>query len=274
MTVRTIDLYEYFDMDRKGANGGYLTVFARSDIEELKRRVRPAMLVLPGGGYGMLSERESEPVALKFVDIGYTAFTLSYSVKTKYPVPFYECEMAMLFIRENSEKLAIDKVGAIGFSAGGHIAGLLATVKKDEMPFGNATERVLPDAVVLAYPVVTLGEYTHERSRDILTDGDPDLCARLSVENRVDRNSVPAFIWHTFEDDCVPVENSLKLAKAYREHGVPFALHIFEHGRHGLSIANDEVLDKDVRSNKAGKWFDLAADWLRARGFAVKIADA
>lgn len=133
--------------------------------------------------------------------------------------------------------------------------------------------KVKPNALILSYPVVTMGEHTHFDSRAVITGGDESLYAKLSVDKRITADSAPALIWHTYEDDCVPVENSLSLVAAYRENKVPFALHIFEYGGHGLSTADDETCDFTIEQQHlygVGKWFDLAIDWLKVRGFKIE----
>ncbi len=273
------DLYEYFGIARKGGDGGYITLYSRTTPDRLRKRTRPAMLVVPGGGYGHLSTREGEPVALEFMNAGYCAFLLGYSIHTAYPIPLIEACMAVAYIRENANKYGVDAkhVGAIGFSAGGHLTGLLATADRDnavETALGKRAKLTRPDAVVLSYPVVTLGELTHKDTRDVITGGDKALRDALSVEKRVGKNTAPAFIWHTAADELVPVDNSLMLAAAYRAAGVPCELHVFERGRHGLSLANGETGDDtadDAELCRVGAWVGLALDWLRSRGFTVDI---
>ena len=118
MIYEKIDLYDYFSVPRNGSKGGELTVYVREKYTEIKDRIRPAMLVIAGGGYNIVSERESEPVALEFLHAGFSAFSLRYSVNTPFPAPLLEAGMAMAFIRENAEKYSVDRahVGAIGFS--------------------------------------------------------------------------------------------------------------------------------------------------------------
>lgn len=279
MKESKIDLYEYFNMERCGADGGYLTPYVRISLNEIKRKIRPAMIVFPGGGYGYLSDREGEPVALQFMAAGYSSFVLDYSINTPYPVPLTEACMAIAYLRKNADKYCIDKskIAVIGFSAGGHLAGLVATVKEEEISgiLVELEKYVRPDAAVLSYPVVTMADgLTHEGSRRVISgNGSIDL-DKLSVEKRVYSGCVPAFIWHTAEDSCVPVENSLCLATAYRKAGVSFTLHIFEKGRHGLSLCNEEVNDQtsdDVALSSVGKWLELALDWLESRGFTVRV---
>lgn len=274
MITEKIDLYDYFNLERNGAAGGYLNAYARTPSKEIKPKSRPAILIFPGGGYEFLSDREGEPVALAFLNEGYSAFVLEYSVHSAYPAPLNEAFMAMAYIRENAAKYCVngEKVAAAGFSAGGHLAGLLATATQDEIGSLPVKTSVLPDAVILSYPVVTMGKYTHEGSRFVITDGGKIPYDVLSVEKRVTKAGVPAFIWHTSEDNCVPTENSLMLAEAYRSAGVPFGMVIFEKGWHGLSLCSAETDDRrecDLRISSAGKWFPLALDWLSARGFLV-----
>lgn len=278
MKCEKIDLYSYFKLNRNGATGGYLTVYLRTYITEIKHKLRPAMLVIPGGGYDVLSEREAEPVALEYLLKGYSSFVLSYSVKTAYPVPLNEACMAVLYLRENAQKLEIDReqIAAIGFSAGGHLAGMLATLKDSETKiFATKADAVRPNAVVLSYPVVTMKDnLTHCGTRDNISANGAISYKILSVEERVDKKSSPAFIWHTVEDDHVPVENSLYLASAYRKANVPFSLHLFEKGRHGLCLCNDEVFDQpDKELEHIGEWFNLSCNWLKSHGFKSKVKE-
>lgn len=276
MINEKIDLYEYFGIKDR-PSGGYLKVYA-TQIDEIKHKLRPAMLVCPGGAYRFMSEREGEPVAIKFMSIGYSCFVLEYTLCAAYPVPLIEACMAMAFIRENADKYNVDvgHVGAIGFSAGGNLVAMLANIwnaREAKEALGDRVELCRPDAVVLSYAVSTLGIKTHGDTRNVITGGDEKLADRISPEKLVGKNSAPAFIWHTAADDCVPVENSFEYAFACKRAGVPFALHIFERGWHGLSLCSEETSDMteaDIALADIGRWFDLARDWLAARGFTVK----
>lgn len=280
MESKIIDLYEYFNIPRNGAAAGYLTTYLRAPSLEIKAKLRPAVLVIPGGAYTMVSDREGEPVALSFLSEGYCAFLLKYTTHTAYPTPLIEACMAMVYIRENADKFGIDpqSVVAIGFSAGGHLTGMLATMSDEQEvrdALGAKYSFAKPDAVILSYPVITMNDdYTHGGTRRIISGDGVVPYDKLSIEKRISSDSVPAFIWHTMEDNCVPVENSLYLASAYKKAGVPFALHIFEKGFHGLSLCNEEVFDSEEKYNSFGhvdKWLGLALDWLKMRGFAVKL---
>ena len=278
MQTGRIDLYRYFNLKRKNNEGGYLNVYVPFAITEIKPKLRPVMLVIAGGAYVGVSQRESGVVAVKYAANGYCAFALDYSVSTAYPIPLLEACMAVVYIRENASLYHADvnSVAAIGFSAGGHLAAMLANIydeKEIAEVLNDRTKMAKLNAVVLSYPVITMGQFTHELSRNIITGNNSNLYAKLSMEKRVTSSSVPAFVWHTFEDDCVPVENSFLLATAYRKAGIPFALHIFEKGHHGLSLCNEETNDQtsvDVQLEYVGKWFELSVDWLNARGFQVK----
>ena len=280
MVYEKIDLYKYFGIKRKKGAAGYLTAYAMDNSPELSMaRKRPAMLVIPGGAYMIVSDREKEPVAIKFMSMGYSAFTLEYSVKTlSFPTQLIEACMAVAYIRQNAEKYAVDveHVCAVGFSAGGHLTGMLATLYDDEavkLALKEASSLTRPDAVILSYPVITsCPEYWHETTIMTISGGKKSLINKLSLEKRVNKNSAPAFIWHTKEDGAVPVQNSLFMALAYAEHGVPFELHVFERGVHGLSLANEETSSgnrNELRIKNVAVWVDLANNWLTSRGFKI-----
>ena len=283
MIFTKIDLYSEMHLPRKDAVQGFLEAYRHTQLSERGiRKRRPALLVIPGGGYGMLSEREAEPVALQFFAEGFDCFVLRYDVAPlHYPTPLLQAGMAMLWLRKNASALAIDDthIAAAGFSAGGHLAGCLAFLWRDaalQAAFGRDTNAIRPDACLLAYPVVTMGEWAHEGSRDVITDGDEVLKELLSLEKQVTKEAPPVFLWHTQEDVCVPVENSLLLAAAYRKAGVPFAMHIFEHGPHGMSLVSPETSDQteyDRFLAPVGKWLPLSLDWLKSRGFSVRPRD-
>lgn len=268
-----VDLYKYFNIERPNGANGYLNAYVQEKCTFLEGRIRPAMLVVPGGGYGAVSSREKEQVALQYLADGYNAFTLEYSVSdnVSYPYQLIEGCMAMAYIRENAEKQFTDKehVGAIGFSAGGHLVGMLATLFDQPVVKEFLKEKanlVRPDAVVLSYPVITSNEFAHRDSLFRVSGGNQETEKFLSLENRVTEKSSPAFIWSTVEDTAVPCENSFLMASAYRKAKVPFELHILEYGRHGLSLATQEVC---APVPYVAKWYGLAKEWLDARGFKI-----
>lgn len=279
MIYRVVDLYKEFSLPRPENGKGELTVYAFTKPAELPERVRPAMLVFPGGGYGYVSPREGEPVALRFMQEGYQAFVLNYTVNTAYPVPLVEAAMATAYIRMHAQEFCVDPahVAAVGFSAGGHLAGMLANLFADEpvkAALGENAPLARPDAVILSYAVLSTQEgVTHGSTAETISGGDAQLRRALSLETRVTAESVPAFVWHTAEDGGVPVANSLRYAASCLEQGVPCELHVFEKGWHGLSLANFEVTatkEQSAQIERVQAWVPLAASWLRSRGFDMK----
>lgn len=278
MIYEKIDLYEHFRLPRAGREGGTLTVYCRETYGDLAPKRRPAILVIPGGGYQMVSAREGEPVAMRFLQDGFCAAVLEYSVQTAYPVPLIEGAMAMAYLRERAESYGIvpEKVGVIGFSAGGHLAGMLSTLYAEEPVRAALGDRpVRPDFAVLCYGVLsTKPEIFHGGTAQVISGGDAVLSAALSLEDRVTKDCPPVFLLHTFEDGVVPVENSLQFAAACRKAGVPFELHVFEKGWHGVSIVSPETESDEERLKQIvhlAPWPSLVLGWLATRGFAVQL---
>ena len=281
MKVFTINLYDYFGFEKPENVAGNLTAYIPDRAKEYgENRLRPAMLVIPGGAYAYCSAREAEPVALKYLTYGYCTFVLDYSPSPfQYPTQHREAGMAMAYIRKEAENLGIrvDNVSAIGFSAGGHLCGCLATMYDSPVLdiLGEDKPLAKPDACVLMYPVVIYGEKGHNWSFNNISN-DEELKNSISLEKCVTEKSVPAYIFSTVGDKAVPCKNSLALACAYEEKGVPFSLHIYEKGNHGLSL-NDITCDKakvletrnPTTAANFNQWVDQVAVWLKERGFAV-----
>ncbi len=217
---------------------------------------RRAIIVCPGGGYGFLSDRENEPIALQYLAAGLNVFVLRYSIQgnAKDDAPLIESALAVKHIREHAEEYHIDPayVFITGFSAGGHCAAMCGTLWNDPVvrdalgiDRGEAPEGIgKPTATVLCYPVITGGPYAHRGSIDNLcgypsegTEG----ADRYSLELHVDATTAPAFIWHTFNDGAVPIRNTLLYASALATAGVPFEYHVYPDGVHGLSLCNEET---------------------------------
>ncbi len=223
----------------------------------------PTVVVLPGGGYEMVSPDEGEPVARWLNTAGFTAIVVTYRVAPHvYPAALRDAVRAVRLARSHGDDWSVqpDRLAVMGFSAGGHLAGSLATLGEDVALLGDDDLiGVLPrpDALVLCYPVVTMEPpFAHEGSvsnlhGDLATDAQR---AAWSLERRVTADTPPTFLWHPAPDAAVPVENSLVFAGALARHGVPFALHVFPTGQHGLNLATDEPL--------ASAWPGLCATWL------------
>lgn len=208
-------------------------------------QVRPAVLVFPGGGYYNCSDREAEPIALAFLAEGYQAFVLRYSIgeNAAFPRPLNDAEEALELIRSKADEWAVEpgKIAACGFSAGGHLAAALGTMG-----------RVRPNALILAYPCIL------DSISNILATPIP------SLEKWVDGQTPPTFLFATATDQLVPVEHSLQFAVALDRARIPFELHIFQRGTHGLSLAKP-VTSAGLRAMvdaDAAKWMGLCIAWL------------
>ena len=171
MLIEKIDLFEYFHIAREGAGRGTLTCFRHTQVEELRlRRLRPAVLVIPGGAYAFVSQREAEPVALRYFAQGFDCFVLDYDITPhSYPEQLTEAAMAMLYLRRERDALDLSgRIAAVGFSAGGHLCGCISLLWRDPAlvsRFGKECADVRPDASVMCYPVVTADErYWHRDS--------------------------------------------------------------------------------------------------------------
>ena len=207
----------------------------------------PAMLVLPGGGYGGLAAHEGEGYAQWFAAHGIHAYVLRYRLGSdgyRHPRMLQDAARALRVLRARAGELGIDpgKIGVIGSSAGGHLASTLLTQwdagdAANADPVERASSR--PDLGVLCYPVVTMTDpHTHAGSRENLLGKTffPADAEGVSAEKRVTAQTPPTFLWHTVEDPIVPVENALLFASALAAHKVPFALHVYEKGAHGLGL--------------------------------------
>ena len=285
ITEKKIDLYKYFNLPRPEGAKGYLNSYVLERSEEYSaNRVRPAMIVFPGGGYWMRSDRENEPVALSYLAKGFNAFTVEYTVgkesdNAHMPVMLIEACMAVAFVRENADKYFIrkDKIGVIGFSAGGHLAGSVTTMWSADSVKNALGEKYLlsrPDVAVLCYPVISFTYPTHGGTRDWATGSNPELYYDYSIEQHVTKDTPPCFIWTTSGDTCVPPINSIIMAKALTENGVPFDLHIFNQGEHGSALANRET----ARSDTSGEILPIAESWFEQSikfltGLDFKVVD-
>lgn len=246
-----------------------LTLFIPDNYPEIDPdRKRPAVIICPGGGYEYTSVREAEPIALRFVALGLAAFVLDYScAPAVYPVALQELAAAVAAIRLKAEQWPIDpaKIAVCGFSAGAHLAASLGCLW-DSDDSGQPKRTARPDAMILSYPVITSGEFRHDGSfRALLASDYETRLSEFSLENRVGEQTPPAFIWHTHDDDIVPVENSLFFALALRKKGVPFELHVYQPGGHGLATAAPETHNDKGEAvlPECENWMEMAAIWLK-----------
>lgn len=231
---------------------------------------RPAMLILPGGGYGNVSPREAEPVAINFQRFGYNVFVLTYSTKPHhYPTAIREVAGAMelIYATAGEWNTDISRVAIMGFSAGGHLA-----CHYSNSYASPEVRQVFPDskpvqAAVLAYPVISgdpahrhNGSFVNLSGHAVPTEEDIE---KFSLQNLVTENTPPTFLWHTRTDNLVPVINSLLYAQALALKDVPFSLHVYPFGKHGLSTVDAYTcVDLDQNSVPAHDWIEDCHTWL------------
>lgn len=301
-----------------------LVVYIQEYSKDMAIQKRPLILLCPGGGYGRTSDRESEPMVLKFLAMGYHVALLRYScAPARFPTALLELAGSMMLIREHAEEWHIDakKVVVQGCSAGGHLAASLgmfwheeflakelgaanfsasdkksgtvlelniakelnsakeiSTAKElssDKEPGGRDfdSEILKPYGMILCYPVITSGEFAHRGSFvNLLGEGEEDykqeekarLLEKLSLEKQVSARTPRTFIWHTYEDQSVPVENSLLLVEALKKAGISTEFHMYARGAHGLALANRLTATADGRAiqEECSTWTKLAETWL------------
>jgi acetyl esterase/lipase len=228
------------------------------------------VLVLPGGGYGNLAPHEGVTISEFFAARGISAAVLRYRHAPKYrhPAPLLDVSRAMRTLRHRAGEWRFDphRIAVMGFSAGGHLASTLCT--HFDAGDANASDPIeressRPDLGILCYPVIAMrGPYAHVGSRNNLLgdrEADKDLRALLSNEEHVTPQTPPTFLFHTADDDVVMVENAIEYASALRRSDVPFALHIYEHGRHGVGLASDDPA--------LSSWSGLLVTWLGGHGW-------
>lgn len=249
-----------------------LTGYLLDSISVNPDKLRPAVIVLPGGGYIRRSDRESEPIALQFMSMGCHGFVLDYSVApNRFPVSLRELAEAVAVIREHGAEWKVDtnRIIACGFSAAGHLACSLGVFWDRDFAWeaiNRTPEEIRPDGLILNYPVITSGEFKHAGSVLSLLgeEATKEETEGISLERFVTEKMPRAFLWHTYTDASVPLENTLLLADAMRKHHVNFELHVYPAGVHGLSLANEETAgsDENLLEPSCQSWISLAKTWI------------
>ncbi len=306
MIIERISLYE----NREDAN---LTAYVLDDSPEmLAGKTRPAIIICPGGAYFNCSDREAEPIALRFASMGYHAFVLRYSTYTEgksvipdlskplqvkpernYPVQMQEIGMAMQIVKQHAAKWLVDtsRIAICGFSAGAHNCAMYATnwhkpIITDYL--GCNAEDIRPAAVILGY---TLSDYVYMKEAStedfmakVFFDGSntafmgtanasDELLRAVSPARNVSEHTPPTFLWATAADNLVPVQHTIRMAHALADHKVPFELHIFECGGHGLSLATQATASAKTQVNAdAAKWVSMVDQWLLKR-FSLELKE-
>lgn len=278
MIYKKIDLIKEYHLNTEVECNLYIYEEDLSYEVNLNRKFLP-LLIIPGGDYEFTSFREKEPVALKFLSEGFASFVLEYSCgeKAKFPIQLLEGYLALDYINKNKEELHIDisKLGLIGFSAGAHLNGLLSSSYLKE-EFIEEYKLNIPKIAYSAYGYPVVNQYDEPREQSFINlfkNEKLRMQSDLSLPKLINKNNPRAFIFSTVEDSVVPIKNTISLISAYKENAVPFEVHIFEHGEHGLSLGNISVynlkyLDEFSKTNS--KWFDLFLIWLKHNKIVIE----
>lgn len=268
MRVYEVDLQKEYAFVAGGRLSCILMDCPSDAIENWKR---PAVIVVPGGGYRHVSKREGEPIASAFLNRGFQTFILWYTVEegARYPKPLLQLSAAVDYVKKNAEAFNVnpEEVFVVGFSAGGHLTGNLA-VEYQSIPkkFGVKVD-CKPTAVGLCYPVISK-EHGHQGSYNQLLNGyteeeKEELLKTLNLNEAVSDVTPPAFIWSTVEDAAVPSDNALRYAMALDQHNIAYELHIYPKGPHGRSTGDLEVNPPSPALAKIKHWVDDCAEFFR-----------
>lgn len=244
-------------------------------LADTNKATGAAMIICPGGGYQHLAEHEGSVYAQWLNDHGISCFVLKYRLGPDYhhPSMLQDVSRAMRTVRAHAAEWNInpDRIGIMGSSAGGHLASTLLT--HFDAGNTNATDKIeqqssRPNLGILCYPVITMGSYTHRGSKSNLIglDASEAMVDALSNEKHVTKDTPPVFLWHTFEDKTVAVENSMQFAEALRKANVPFDLHIYQKGPHGQGIG----FRTEYTPEKQAQMLPWTADclyWLKLQGW-------
>ena len=254
-----------------------LVTYIQDHYQEIKIDSRPLVLICPGGAYAYTSPREGEAFAMQFLAMGYHAAVLKYScAPAVFPTSLTELASAMILIRQHAREWHVDpdKIIVLGCSAGGHLAASLATLWDEDflaeaLKLEKSDHKLLkPDGLILCYPVITSGEFAHRGSfENLLGEREKELGDELSLETRVSGKVPPVFIWHTYTDGSVPVENSLLFVNALRKAGVSTEFHMYPCGGHGLGLANrlTRAGDGSAVQEECTTWIPLVHTWIESR---------
>lgn len=274
MIYKTIDLSEAFDgLKRMESGTPTLTAYVPDNLPPIDMdRHRPSVIVIPGGGYRTFSDKEAEPVALAYMGKGFNTFLLRYTLwpEATYPTQLLQAAAAVAYIRQHADEYHADPdaISVIGFSAGGHLAGSIGTLWKDEVvskTLGIDAKTARPDAMILCYAVLS-SVNGHVGSIERVGGGDPEIMEHLSIDKRVADDTPPTYIFTTMDDQTVDARSSILTALALQEHGVPYEMHIYKHGEHGYSLGS-YVTQRPSCDNRVdpyvAQWFDESVHFLK-----------
>lgn len=276
---------------QEGISNATLTAYIHdSSLDDGVPIVRPAIVICPGGAYVGITEKEAEPVAMKFIGAGYHVFILKYSIGVgiaRFPAPFIDAARALMLIRANARRWCVDsdKIGLCGFSTGGHVATVLAS-SWQEAYLSNAlnadNQLFKPNALILGYPLLDLYQFmtkTLDKSSKLepliemmvtssygTLNPTKEVMDEWNCKDLVSKHMPPTFMWTTTEDSIVDVEESLDFVKALAAKHISYEFHLFEKGAHGISLGDETVgySELDIKSHgNTNKWLELSLSWLK-----------
>ena len=272
--VINIDI-DYEKIGTKGTDfKPYMTAYIPENSKEIDlNRKRPTIILCPGGGYHITSDREAEPVAFRFLAADFNVIVVRYDVApVRFPAQILEVAFAVSTAREMADEWNVDteKIIVMGFSAGGHLTASYCNLWNNDFVkeyYGFKGGENKPNGMILCYPVIMSEGKIHAGSINNLLGEkvtDPELLNLVACEKQVNEDTPPAFIWHTFEDNSVPVENSIAMVTALKEKNISTEFHLFPHGWHGLSLCNDAVYGNyDGFFPELQCWIDMAIRWVK-----------
>ena len=276
-----------FPLPGKGDSKATLTSYILQNYPKFSaNRLRPFVLVIPGGGYSHYGQREQEAIAIKMNSLGFHSGILNYSLAPMaFPAALCDAANALAFIRKNAKEWHVDpdKIILCGFSAGGHLAASLGAYwnsgfLKDYISY--KAEEIKPNFLILSYPVITAEpEYTHEESiKNVIgaiskesgekiakSLGKSSIRDVVSIEKNISKDFPPTFIWHTKNDEAVSAENTLLMANALFKKDINFEYHLFNRGCHALGLASEETANPDGSNaeKECEVWPDLFLSWFK-----------
>lgn len=264
-------LHKRIELNENGSHNAFLTTYFIESNPEISGRKRPIVVVCPGGAYCSISFREGEPIALKFLAEGYHAAVLNYSLypHATYPTALLELGRVIQMLRENADEWLIDteKIILVGFSAGGHLVASYSCFWSGDLIANNLNcdkKDLKPNGVILGYPVISQEHTLGGSFRHLLGDRFDELVSEISLQNKVNKDNPPAFIWHTETDEAVSVTNSILFEKALKEKNISCELHIYPEGQHGLALANEITATDDSQIVPCcQEWIDKAVAWIK-----------
>lgn len=278
-------IHETIKFSDSGSSSASLTTYILQNYPNFSaERIRPLILVIPGGGYSHYGQREQESIAIKMNSLGFHAAILHYTLAPmRFPQALCDAANAVALIRKNAENWHVDsnKIILAGFSAGGHLSSLLGCFWNSKFLkkyISHTSQEIRPNFLCLCYPVVTAEEkYCHAGSIQNIIGSIPEKEAAeisnslgkssmrevVSIEKNISADFPPTFIWHTLQDEAVPAKNTILLANALYEKGIDCEYHLFNRGKHALALASAETANPDGSNaeRECSVWPELFMNW-------------